>query len=110
MAYTITAIDSTTDGHLYVEVDFGTCVNDFIFVNVPEDGYGIPTDEFGRWLTFEGTKVFQEFDVPEMVQRAIASFEADIPERGHSGDMRDPSFILGGADPRGLQSKIAHLK
>jgi len=88
VTYRVTRIDITQDGHLYVEVDFGTCINDFVFVNVP---------------------THPDHDVDEMVLSAISAFEADIPALGHSGDMRDPSFILGGLDPRGHRLKLAHL-
>ena len=106
----VTRVDITSEGHLYVEVDFGTCVNDFVFVNVPEGGYGPETDKFGRWLTYDGDPVWHDFDVAEMVMRAIEKFEAEIETLGHKGDMRDPSIVLGGPDPRGLQAEIALLK
>ena len=111
MAYQIKAIDLTAEGSLYVLVDFGTCINDFIFVNVPKGGYGPATDKFGRWLTYDADQhpVWIDHDVEEMVLRAISNFEADIPTLGHHGDMRDPSYVLGGPDPRGHKAKLAHL-
>jgi hypothetical protein len=107
----IRTIDTTQEGHLYVEVDFGSVINDFIFINVPAGSYGPATDKFGRWLTYDADQhpVWTDFDVEEMVLRAIRSFEADIETLGHSGDMRDPQYVLGGPDPRGLEEKLAHL-
>ena len=105
------SVDITTEGHLYVEVDFGTCINDFVFVNVPTGGYGPATDKFGRWLTYDADQhpVWIEHDVEGMVLRAIANFEAQVEELGHRGDMRDPNYVLGAPDPRGFKEKLAHL-
>src|ERR1017187_6582071 len=118
----VTAIDVTTEGHLYVEVEFDVgpkrlfhaqrhVINDFIFVNVPKGGYGPATDKFGRWLTYDADEnpVWIEHDVEGMVLRAIRNFEAEIEPVGHHGDMRDPQYKLGGPDPRGFKEKLAHL-
>jgi hypothetical protein len=111
VTYRVTRIDTTSQGHLYVEVDFGVCVNDFIFVNVPTGGYGPATDKFGRWLTYDADQhpVWIEHDAEDMVLRAITAFQAEIPIKKHSGDMRDPQYTLGGLDPRGFKAKLAHL-
>ena len=111
MTAQVTRIGSTQNGSLYVEVNFGGCINDFIFTNLPAGGYGPATDAFGRWLTGDADKhpVFIPVDIPGIVLRVIQNFQNEMTTKGYSGDMRDHSIKLGGPDPRGLQKLVAGL-
>lgn len=106
---TVTAVDNTEHGHLYVEVDFGGgLVNDFIFVGLRTTSTGPATDKFGRWLTWDADKhpVTKTVDVHGQIRDAIRAFAAEAPHKGHRGDMRDHSIKLGGPDPHGV-GKVA---
>jgi hypothetical protein len=107
--YKITKVDSTIDGHLYVEVTFdGGLVNDFIFTGLRTKTIGPPTDKFGRWLTHDADQhpVEKTVDIPAAVRQAIETFAAEVPVKGHHGDMRDPTIILGGPDPHGVRAAL----
>ena len=101
MNYTITAVDTTAEGHLYVVVEFdGGLIEDFIFANLPASAWLIPTDKYGRWLDYDSDQhQFLDTDhVPKTVRRVIANFAADIEPKGYKGDRRDPNYRLGGPE------------
>lgn len=61
----ITRIDTTSDGHLYVEVDFGDTINDFLFPDT---------------------------DDAEVIRRVIRDWRSS---HSHVGDLRSPIILTG---------------
>jgi hypothetical protein len=110
VGYTITAVDTTAEGHLYVVVDFGDgWIEDFTFagLRLTETHDVIPTDEFGRWLTEDADEhlvpLTTDVDVLGIVRRTIEHHQA----KGFSGWRVDTSVVLGGPDPLGLKTFVA---
>jgi hypothetical protein len=76
MNYNITQVDTTAEGHLYVVVEFDNgLIEDFVFANLPATAMLIPTDKFGRWLTYDADEhqVLDTDHVPKTVRRVIAN-------------------------------------